>query len=48
MSSVTVLLPDGREIQLNIVNQRGILGGQVLLFACPTCGPGPAGVLRIA
>jgi len=33
-----VFLPDSRETQIHIVNQPGILGGQVLLFACPTCG----------
>ncbi|HOX42944.1 MAG TPA: hypothetical protein PK668_05080 [Myxococcota bacterium] len=45
-SSVTVLLPEGREVQITIARRPGVLGGEELLFACPTCGR-PCRVLRI-
>jgi len=37
-SSVTVLLPEGREVQITITRRPGVLGGEELMLGCPTCG----------
>ena len=42
-----VTLPDGRHVQVDLIRRPGVLGGQMTLAACPSCGRA-CRVLRIA
>lgn len=46
-SRFTALLPDGREVALNLVRIPGRLGGMITLAECPECGR-PCYVLKVA